>query len=126
MAFNQDIGDDGIAAIAEALPNSKITNLNVGGCNITFTGASLLAQALTSNQTIEWLCVYSNYVTVVGARRILQSAVNNGVYLDVNVDDIYLKDEKVKQMMAILRERRGSYEKESLQVAIYLAIMAMS
>ena len=38
-----EIGDDGITAIAEALSNSQINELNVETCSITFTGAKSLA-----------------------------------------------------------------------------------
>ncbi|XP_065920220.1 leucine-rich repeat-containing protein 74B-like [Dysidea avara] len=38
-----NIGDDGITAIAEALSNSQINELNVETCGITLTGAKSLA-----------------------------------------------------------------------------------
>ena len=52
-----NIGDDGISAIAGALGNCKINLLDVSWCNITLIGATSLAAALSSNHTFRelWL-----------------------------------------------------------------------
>ena len=54
---SNNIGDDGISAIAGALGNCKINILDVQECGITLTGAKSLAEALSSNHTIRelWL-----------------------------------------------------------------------
>ena len=49
---DNNIGDDGISAIAGALGNCKINRLNVLRCNITLIGAASLAAALSSNHII--------------------------------------------------------------------------
>ena len=108
ISFN-DIGDDGIATITEVLHNSKVEVLNVYKCGITFTGARLLADSLSMNQTIKVLWLWSNPITLVGAHQILQSAVDNKVCYDVEIDEEYEEDEKTKKMMAILKERMENY-----------------
>ena len=51
MGDNQ-IGDDGITAIASSLNNSSITLLNVERCGISVVGVRSLAEAISSNQNI--------------------------------------------------------------------------
>ena len=77
MHSNQ-IGDDGITAIAGSLSNSSITLLNVRGCGIS----------------------------VVGARLIMKSAVDCAVckYVLINNDDDD-DDDEVKRMRSILDDR---------------------
>ena len=76
MGGNQ-IGYDGITAIAGSLSNSSITLLNVWGCGIS----------------------------VVGARLIMNSAVDSAVCKQVIIDSKYCDDE-VKRMRSILNDRR--------------------
>ena len=76
MVGNQ-IGDNGIAAIAGSLSNSSITLLNVGGCAIS----------------------------VVGARLIMKSAVDSAVCKHVIIDSKYYDDDEVKRMRNILNDR---------------------
>ena len=103
------IGDEGIAAIARTLDNASISVLNVRGCNITVTGAKLLATALKINHTLKSLIVLYNDITVDGAIAILEAAVANGVCKNVIVDDKYKSNDKVKELMSILvkRKRKG-------------------
>ena len=75
--WSNQIGDDGITAKAGSLSNSSITLLNVRECEIS----------------------------VVGARLIMKSAVDNGV-CEVVIDDEYKDDDQVKQMITILDDRR--------------------
>ena len=78
MANNQ-IGDDGITAIAGSLSNSSITLLDVILCGIS----------------------------VVGARLIMKSAVDSAVCKDVWIDsEYYDDDDEVKRMRSILNDRR--------------------
>ena len=102
--FNNNIGDDGISAIAGALGNCKINILGVRECGITLTGAQSLAQALSSNHTIRVLWLWGNPITVEGALLIVKSAVDNTVCQHVSIDDEYANDE-IKKKMNILEDR---------------------
>ena len=101
-----DIEDEGITAIAGSLSNSSITLLDVRGCGITFTGVRSLAAALSTNQNIRRLWLMINPITVGGARLIMKSAVDNGICEIVDMDFEYQDDDQVKEMMAILDDRR--------------------
>ena len=103
--YANNIGDDGISAIARGLGNCKITELLVDHCGITVTGARPLATALSSHPTIRILTLDINHISVEGAQQILEAAVNNTVTLDVSIDDEYEND-KVKEMLSILENRR--------------------
>ena len=103
--YTNNIGDDGISAIAGALSNCNINILNVQECGITLTGATSLAAALSSNHTIRELWLNSSPITVEGALLIVKSAVDNTVCHDVGIDDEYENDE-IKKMMNILKDRR--------------------
>ena len=105
ISFNS-IGDEGIAAIARTLDNASISELNVHYCNITVTGAKSLAAALKVNYTLKLLAVLSNNITVDGAIAILEAAVANAVCQEVEIDDEYKSNDKVKQLMSILDKRR--------------------
>ena len=102
---SNNIGDDGISAIAGALGNCKIIKLDVRECGITLTGATSLAAALSSNHTIRGLKLRDNPITVEGALLIVKSAVDNTVCQDVGIDNEYENDE-IKKMMNILEDRR--------------------
>ena len=103
MEWN-NIGDDGIAAIAGSLSNSSITILDVVGCCISVVGVSLLAGALSSNQKIGTLWLERNPITADGARLILKTAVENAVCKDVRTDKYH--DDEVRRMKGILYDRR--------------------
>ena len=110
MSHN-NIGDSGISAIAEALGNCKINLLDVSRCNITLYGATSLAAALSSNHTIKELWLLGNAITVEGALLIVKSVVDNTVCQYVSIDDKYKNDE-VKKMTNILRERETRYVRD--------------
>ena len=76
MGGNQ-IGDDGITAIAGSLSNSSIILLDV------------------------WLCG----ISVVGTRLIMKSAVDSAVCKGVEVDLEYYDDDEVMRMESILDDR---------------------
>ena len=103
--WSNNIGDDGISAIAGALANCKINKLYVHECGITLTGATSLAAALSSNHTIRVLWLKYNPITVEGALLIVKSAVDNTVCQHVRIDYEYKNDE-IKKMMNILKDRR--------------------
>ena len=100
------IGDEGIAAIARTLDNVSISELDVSNCNITVTGAKSLAAALKINHTIKSLEIITQNITEDGAIAILEAAVANGVCQEVIIDDEYKSDDKVRELMSILEERK--------------------
>ena len=106
LSLNNDIGDNGIAAIAGALCSSQISGLCLFGCGITLTGAKSLAAGLLVNKSVKKLDVKDNSITVKGACLILQSAVNNGVCQEVLFTKLYCADDEVKMMMLILEQRK--------------------
>ena len=109
---DNDIGDSGISAIAEALDNCKINLLYFQKCNITLNGATMLAAALSSNHTIiRELYLWRNPITVEGALLIVKSAVDNTVCQFVGIDDEYKNDE-VKKMLNILEDRRRQHVRD--------------
>jgi len=101
------IGDEGIAVIAGALENARIIELNVCDCSVTVTGAKSLAAGLAKNQTIKFLSVSFNIITMDGAIAILEAAVVNGVCQHVYIDGEY-RYGKVKKMITILKKRQDS------------------
>ena len=109
--WNNNIGDDGISAIAGALGNCKMNKLDVQQCGITLTGATSLAAALSSNHTIRVLWLNSNPITVEGALLIVKSAVDNTVCQRVGIDDEYKNDE-IKKMINILWDRRKQHVRD--------------
>ena len=113
------INDEGIAAIARALDNASISKLHVYDCNITVTGAKSLAAGLIDNRTIKSLRKSFNNITVDGAIAILEAAVANGVCQDVIVDNEYKNDDKVKELMSVLEDRKRQEVKEILLYDYY-------
>ena len=101
--WNNQIGDDGITAIAGSLSYSSITLLVVEKCGISVVGARSLAVAF---QSIKELYLGGNLITVDGARLIMKSAVENGVCEYVRIDYEYKNDKEVKKMTTILDDRR--------------------
>ena len=104
---DNNIGDDGITAIAKALTNSRISQLWIDGCGISLTGARSIASLLSLNQSIRELVLTSNAITTEGARLILQSAVNNkACQAHIIIDDEYRSDSEVWTMMNSLQVRK--------------------
>ena len=111
-----NIGDDGISAIAGALSNSQISELYISKCDITLAGAKSLAAGLLVNNSVKILDVSGNPITVKGVRLILQSTVDNGVCQEVVIydkvfsklrgDEDYRNDDEVKRMMITLEKRK--------------------
>ena len=100
------IGNEGIAAIATNLNYSMISKLYVYNCNITVTGAKALAECLINNHIIKSLSVLGNAITVNEVITVLEAAVANKVCEEVRIDYEYESDDKVKEMMSILEERK--------------------
>ena len=100
-----NIGNDGVSAIAGALGSCKISKLDVSECSIAFTGATSLAVAISSQRTIRELVLEDNPVTVEGALLIVNSAVHNIVCQYVLIDDEY-KNAEIEEMMNMLEDRR--------------------
>ena len=103
---NNPIGDEGITAIATNLNNSIISKLYVFKCNITVTGAKALAECLVNNHNIKFLHALFNDITVNGTIAILKAAIANKVCEEVVIHYEYRSDDKVKEMMSILEERK--------------------
>ena len=115
MSYN-NIGDDGITAIATALTNSTIRELLVNNCGITLTGARSIATLLSVNHSIRDLWLRHNPITTEGAHVILQSAVNNEAsQVDIHIDDDYT-DSEVRRMKNILDNRRRMITNEVVYV----------
>ena len=102
------IGDEGIAAIARALDNARISKLDVSMCEITTTGAISLAEGLINIHSIKSLHVTYNDITVDGAIAILEAAVANGVCQEEIIGDkyTYKSNDKVKELMNVSEERK--------------------
>ena len=103
---HNNIGDDGISAIAGALGNCKISGLRVVECGITITGAKSLAEALYSSNTVRELGLRDNPITVEGAQLLVNSAVHNMVCQRVQINYEY-KNNEIQKIMKILKKRRG-------------------
>ena len=115
MSHN-NIGDDGITAIAMALTNSTIKELLVINCGITLTGARSIATLLSLNHSIRTLWLQNNPITTEGAHVMLQSALNNEAsQVDIWIDDEY-KDGEVWRMKNILDNRRRMKTNEVVYV----------
>ena len=113
---DNNIGDDGITAIATALTNSTIRQLWVNNCGITLTGARSIATLLSVNHSIRELWLYNNPITTEGAHVILQSAVNNEAsQVDIQIDYDY-SNSKVRRMKDILSNRRRMKSNEVVYV----------
>jgi len=105
--MSNNIGDYGAIAIAGALSTTSIKKLSLYNCGFAFTGAKVLAEGLTLNQSIRLLSVQKNPVTVEGALLILQSSVDNNVCNKVQLNKEYKSDDGVMKLYRILRGRRG-------------------
>ena len=102
------IGDKGIEAIAQQLAHTRIMKLNVAACGFTDTGAKSLANGIKNNQTIEILNVLYNYISLDGARLILEATIANNLCWWVGINREFLDaDIKLKRMMNIIEMRRG-------------------
>ena len=102
------IGDEGITSIAKTLGNNRIRKkLHVSDGNITITGAMELAEGLSNNHSIKKVVVDYNNITMDGAIAILKAAIANKVCHEVEFNNEYKSDDKVKEMVAILEERKS-------------------
>ena len=101
-----NLGDDGIAAIAKPLGKSTIDSLEFDECGITVLGAKVLAKSLLINKSITRLDMLNNPITLQGAHMILQSAVGNGICSFVLIDKlIYTDDDEARLMIETLQVR---------------------
>ena len=81
MCGNQ-IGDDGITAIAGSLSNSSITKLDVKSCGISVTGARLIMKSAMDNAMCKCVMLGSDYDDddeVMRMRSILYDRSRQGV-----------------------------------------------
>ena len=111
--WRNQIGDDGITAIAGSLSNSSITLLDVKKCGIGIGGARSLAAVF---KNIKEINIGSNPITVDGARLIMKSAVENGVCEYVGIDSKHKNDKEVKKMATILEDRRQNVRNSKIML----------
>lgn len=103
VGFN-NIGDDGISAIARALGNCQLNELSAMECSIALAGTRSLASALSSNHTIKALFLQDNPITVEG-NQLINDALPN-CYVGTNSE--YKKKDK-----AIVKGSVGNEFKQS-------------
>ena len=105
---DNSISDKGIGAIAKQLPHTRIMELNVAGCGFTDTGAKSLADGVKNNQTIQILNVLYNYISLDGARLILEASIANNLCWRVEINREFIDaDIELKRMMNTIDMRRG-------------------
>ena len=109
--WGNNIGDNGISAIAGALGHCRISKLDVRGCGITLTGAKSLSTALSSKNTIQELWLEDNPITEDGTLLIVKSAVHSTACESVNID---YKNDEIQKMMNILENRKKRHEARNL------------
>ena len=96
----------GAISISQALMvNKTLLELHMAGNQISNNGITAIAGSL-SNSSITLLDVRWCGISVVGARLIMKSAVENGVCEYVEIDHKYKNDKEVKKMTIILDDRR--------------------
>ena len=85
--YNQ-IGDKGVATIAEALlTNDKLKNLGLSHCDLGDDGTKSLVKLLHTNKCLNELVITNNQSISAGViGDLLQAAVDNGVIDDLQVD----------------------------------------
>ena len=103
--WENNVGDDGISAIAKVLINCKINKLQIDECGITFNGAESIAAALSLNHFVTDLCLYRNPITLEGGLQIVKTAVHNSVCQRIEIDGKN-KNEEIEKMMKVLENRR--------------------
>ena len=115
LICQNNFGDDGISAIAGALGNCKISELDVEKCGITLIGARSLATALYSSNTVRRLVLSHNPITVEGALLIVNSAVHITVCQYVEIDYEYCKNnDEILKMLNIIWGRRRQEVRNSV------------
>ena len=103
-----NVGDKGAVALAGALTTSKINELDICKCGITFVGAKSLGSAIQHHNTIRKVLVRDNPITVEGALLILHSALDSKLCQYVSINDEYERNDEVKKMLVSLEHRRKS------------------
>jgi len=117
-----NLGDDGIVAIAGALGKCNIDTLIIDECGINVTGAKALAESLLINKSITLLTLWDNPMTVEGARAIIESAVGNGTLCPCMMIDnhLYEEDDEAQLMIKVLQLRK---RRQNLKVSIAFAFL---
>ena len=76
LNFNEEIGDEGAKALAEALKvNATVKKLDLDGCGIGDDGAAALAEALRSNTSLTKLALMFNKSIGEQGKQLLRDAV---------------------------------------------------
>ena len=116
---DNSIGDKGIEAIAQQLAHTRIMELDVAGCGFTDTGAKSLADGIRNSQTIGILDVLCNYITLDGARLILEATIANNLCWRVGINHEFIDaDIKLKRMMNTIEMRRGKTVRETCNLIL--------
>jgi serine/threonine protein kinase/Ran GTPase-activating protein (RanGAP) involved in mRNA processing and transport len=78
--ISQGVGNDGAKQIAQALrdPNCKVLELGLGYNNFGVEGSMAIAEALTTNATLQTLWLNHNTIGVEGATAIAKALTTNG------------------------------------------------
>ena len=123
---DNSIGDKGIEAIAQQLAHTKIMKLDVTGCGFTDDGAKSLADGIKSNHTIGILDVQYNYITLDGARLILEAAIANNLCWWVRINHEFIDANiKLKRMMYIIEMRRGKRVRETCDLILETSMFSI-
>lgn len=73
-----NLGKDGIKALAEVLPHNQIIEvLDLSKNNLGVPGASELAVALKGNKSLKFLNLFNNKVGFDGAKSLAQNVIQN-------------------------------------------------
>jgi len=104
---NNDIGDDGTRALAEALPrNQALQTLNLGRNEIGDDGARALAEALPRNQALQTLNLGRNEIGDDGARALAEALPRNQALQTLNLGRNEIGDDGARALAeALLRNQ---------------------
>jgi Ran GTPase-activating protein (RanGAP) involved in mRNA processing and transport len=79
------IGDNGVAFVAAMLVGNTVLTLNLGGNNITDTGAACLNDALKVNSMLTELNLFDNHISSTGADRLADALKVNNVLTELSL-----------------------------------------
>ncbi|XP_065906562.1 NACHT, LRR and PYD domains-containing protein 12-like isoform X2 [Dysidea avara] len=88
------------------MENKTITFLDINNNKIQDEGAVVISEGLRCNHTLTTLWIFGCDLSVEGSRVVLQAAVDNTVCKSVGIDTKHESDDQVKQLKAILKERK--------------------
>jgi hypothetical protein len=93
--------------IHQAIINKRCTILDLSSNEITFEGASLLANALNNNLTLKELILYNNRIGDKGVRALaLELSINNSTLKKLNLGFNDITDDGAKHLAQMLKTNR--------------------